>query len=132
MKNLEKLKELTLKLPDLKEITIKKTEKIAIYDVEYGKNIKGYHIYNEKDFSIQKAFIKKGSNISKHKHINKHEYLIIYDGKVLVNCEDKIKTYNENDIIYFEPNQIHNCKAIKDTWLIAIIIPEDESYPGKT
>jgi len=140
MVDLTNLEKQTKKLVNLKDIVLKEHGTFTEYNVG-DKTAIGFGLFKNDKIGVQRAFCNKSTEFPTHQH-SEQEYIILYQGKIEVFCEEVciIKDYKLSnktnpvileggDCAYFHPNTDHSIKILEDTWMIGIIIPSVEGYP---
>jgi quercetin dioxygenase-like cupin family protein len=126
MENLEILKEITHKLPSLADFVILRKNKVIDYEIEGGHCV-GVSLLNNSKVAIQDSFMKAGTLFPLHAH-DVIEIIVVYDGEA--ECvSDSVTHLTKGDVIKFEVNSLHTCKAITDSHIIGITIPSSPNYP---
>lgn len=121
------LKEMVKRLPDLTDIIRYTNNNIIEYDgdgIIFGKNL-----YNSGLVAIQQATMLEESQIKIHQH-EEIEIIIVIFGQLEFNIINKgCIMLNTGDVVKILPNELHTCKALKNTELIGITIPASKGYP---
>ena len=125
---LEKLRELTMQLPDLREYTKFNTDGTVNYDVSEGTGL-GVCLYNTPDIAVQRVSYSKGMTFPGHNH-KEIEIAVVYSGLFRsVTTGKGMIDQRPGDMVRFEPDENHCHEALEDTELIAITIPASKDYP---
>jgi quercetin dioxygenase-like cupin family protein len=125
---LEKLRELTMALPDLRELTKFNTDGTVNYDVTEGTGM-GVCLFNTPDIAVQRVSYSKGMTFPGHNH-NEIEIAIVYVGLFRsFTAKHGVIDQKPGDIVRFEPGENHSHEALEDVELIAITIPASKDYP---
>lgn len=129
VKSIEEFKDLTNDLIDIESTIAQQTPGEIKYEFKNGYGL-GYNLYNTESVAVQRFFISKGAIIENHIHEKENEILGVYWGEIQVTIKKK-----KYDLTPEEPNIIipkntkHICKAIEDSWMVAILIPSAREYP---
>lgn len=132
MNNLDKLKELTEKLPPIPKLTDLVVSKEITDNIEYFTEkgrILGKSLLDKPSCSVQELVLEKGSLFPPHTHDDEIEFGIIYEGELEVTIDGKAFTVGKGEIIKFNKQEVHSGLAIVDTWMIAVAIPRIDGYP---
>ena len=137
MTNLERLEKLTTKLGELQEAPMREfaeitrqayTPSIVNIAMKKGTGIM-FGLDNTIGYSIAKTFVSANSKFFSHSHPDKREYLTVLSGSMDVYLDGECTTMGYGDCIYIPPGTPHYAKFPEDTWFIATIFPEDQSWP---
>lgn len=121
---LERLRELTARLPDLTVLSGGAIE----YGIQ-GGTAYGTGLYNVKDVAVQKLFMEKGTTFPEHAH-DEFEFCVIYKGRLSVEKEGEKCELGIADFMAFDPGVVHSATALEDTSLILITVPSGKGYPN--
>lgn len=133
MNELNKLKELTENLPEIPTLSELihnpgNYRNYVEYKVDSGTCI-GFGLLNQKEVSVQKLFLSKGTTFPSYAHNKEKEIWVLYEGELSVTNNNKTRILIVGDIVGFNPGDLHEITAIKDTWLITTAIPSMDGYP---
>ena len=126
---LDELRELTSKLPTIPKLEEFKKQGVecAEYEMDEGNCI-SYGLMNNKNISVANTLITSGSAFPEHTHDEK-EWVLVYSGMMIAYYGDKKRTMKCGDCVSFEPGVPHRVRALEDTWIIAITIPQSKCFP---
>jgi quercetin dioxygenase-like cupin family protein len=127
--HLEKLRELTAKLPPLETMTVQKGPGCVEYKVEHG-TCHGVCLFNDGQIAVQQGNVTGGSVFPWHAHDTCVEIIIVYAGRMI--CTNRIRgpvELSAGDSVFCPRGVEHMHEFLEDTSLIAITIPADPSYP---
>ena len=129
MNYLAKLKELTEHLPSFEDLV---GNSCTATEVETLKgNIFMFGLYNVPGISVARAFMSANTEIELHTHAE-FELFVVYEGKMVLNVEDKVFEVEVRQSGYVLPNMPHSAYFPVDTKVVAIAIPSSEGYPDAT
>jgi len=131
MENIDKLKQLTDKLPPipkLRELVIEEHDNVIEYDTTEGYTL-GRGLMNKKDICVQDMLLTKGADFPAHNHIKEIEYGIIYKGSIEVTIDGKKQIVKAGDCVKFDKGSVHTGTALETTKLLAVAIPRIDGYP---
>ena len=115
--------------PNLSDIIKTDSDDIIEYEVmDIGKAV-AFGIYNVPDIAVSKVFISEGAKTLEHEH-DTIEWLILYEGSVMIDCEGQDWKINKGQGFYILNNSPHTVEALEDAWMIAITIPADRGFPS--
>jgi quercetin dioxygenase-like cupin family protein len=121
--NLEALKELTKRLPDL--VTL--SSSTVRYEVDQGQCV-GVNLRFGMQIAVQDAYMSGGATFPVHSHSG-IEHLIVYEGRIRIEEDGIGREIGVGESCVFPSGVKHTVLAIEDTWMIGITIPADEGYP---
>lgn len=124
---LEKLKEITSKLPSLSSIADLSGGGAVEYNLPIGHSF-GFGLYKTEKVAVQRAFMSAKSEFPIHCH-NCHEYIIIYSGRARYSIGDKVTEIGVGECAHFPPNVAHIFSSLEDVWMLAITVPAEQGYP---
>ncbi len=96
-------------------------------DMDKGTSLM-FGLLNEPSISCAKQFVSKGSIFPQHTH-NQKEFLIVYEGEMLLEMEGNQYVLGIGGCIYINPGVEHGATFSSDCWFIAITIPQTEGWP---
>ena len=126
-KSLEKLRELTEQLP-APLLSTMSTLSSGYGEYEVDGTCIGFTLHNQAEVAVQRSFICTGTFCPNHEH-NSHEFLLVYQGRLVVHLHDTEYPIGVADCIHIEPNTPHSVMATDDSWLLGITVPAEEGYP---
>lgn len=124
--NLARLRAMTRRLTDLATAG---TPTHVEYEAGENGTIIGLPLWNQPDVAVQRAFLSAGSVLPAHSHVE-HEHLICVSGRIQLDTGGEVRELTQGDGIYLPPGQEHAATVAEDCWLIGIIVPGGEEYPG--
>lgn len=126
--HMRKLEELTEHL-SFSQIT-RQNNGVTQIETEIG-TILFLAIFKSKDVAVARVFGSSGSKAKFHIHEGGKEWFIVLSGKINVEFSDKRqdKTIEAGDEICIFSGNLHRACFIEDSWILAITVPADESYP---
>lgn len=131
---LEELKDLTEKLPNLKELIKAEYPNKVVYRVNGIGECTGENIFNDGDVAIQKAHMQKGTTFPFHAHEREVEIIIVFIGEIQVmyanGFNTKVSPDSASNIVIFIPEVEHQITALTDAWMVGITVPAEKGYPG--
>ena len=125
MGHVDKLKELTTKLPSL---ILKEDRNLIEYESKVG-SICGFGLLSEPAVAVQQMVLSDGAIFPPHVHDREIEYGIVYKGSLNVTIDDESRTIGAGDVIKFEKGEVHSAVAEGEVRLIAVSIPRIDGYP---
>jgi quercetin dioxygenase-like cupin family protein len=125
--NIDKLEELTKKLPPLTDLVLMAKNSITEYKVENGTCI-GLALLNTEKVAVQKAVASAGTIFPRHTH-EEHEFIILVEGEMINNDGHK---FFAPDVIHLNPNESHEHTFVTNCLVIAITVPASKGYPHAT
>ncbi len=128
--NLDKIKELTYKLPSISEM-ISSTSNATFVEYDVDGVAFGVCLYDGTDIAVQRAFMSAESVFPEHSHGENTEFLLVYSGKLVVHICGEEKEIGPAEVIRVPPGVPHSVAAVADTWMIAAIIPPEIGYPSE-
>ena len=127
--NLDRLRNLTDKLPLFEDLVSKSG---SFTEVETLKgNVFMFGLYNVPEVNVARVFISANSEMKIHTH-NEFEFMVVYEGKMILTIEDKKFDVGVQQSVYVMPNKPHSAYFPVDTKIISLIIPSSEGYPDAT
>jgi quercetin dioxygenase-like cupin family protein len=124
--SLDKLRELTEKLPPLSDLVREsRCVDVVEYDTGCGASF-GFNVWNEPRIAVQRCFMTAGCVFTRHSHEG-HEWVIVYSGSLRL---DGSTLLSSGDYVHFLPGEEHSPIAVEDCWMLCITIPAEEGYPG--
>jgi len=133
--SIEKLRELTDKLPSLGDLVIDSNQSITTYTTDKSEGsgtCLGVCLHHEPNIAVQRVFMSKNSRFPQHYH-KEWEYGVVYKGKIKTIVDGKEKILSVGDCMSFTPDQPHSVITIEDSWMIFVTVPAGEGYPdGKS
>ena len=129
MDTLDKLRELTPKLPPVPKMGDYKVEgaHYTEYKIKNGTCL-SYNIPGVDGCSISRTLVTSGGIIEMHDH-NEKEFIVILSGTLMIYFNNKQRTLKRADCISFEKNVAHRAIALEDTWMLGVTIPESKDFP---
>lgn len=124
--SLLKLKALTESLPSFSDKSSETTERFIEIDMEHGVGF-GWQIFSKPEISIGKWFSSTGSIFSRRGHPVR-EWIIVYDGKMVIAYEDDEKVLERGDFVFHESDRQHSIRFESDTWYLSVTIPNVEDW----
>ena len=97
------------------------------YDMQEGTCL-GFALLSEPGIGVQKSFMSSGSIFGEHQH-DSVEWLIVYDGHLEVELEDKLTDLEPGGSVRIPEQTWHTVRALRDTWLIGVTVPMEAGYP---
>jgi quercetin dioxygenase-like cupin family protein len=91
--------------------------------------MRGYTIHNCPEVAIAKVHMSKGSFLGAHNHGECMEILVVLDGEIGLQFEDKMIKLEKFDHIKIDRNTNHIAIAYQETWMLAVTIPKDYGFP---
>jgi quercetin dioxygenase-like cupin family protein len=88
-----------------------------------------FNLLNIPEIAISRTFISNGTIFPYHSHREK-EWVLVYKGELEVCQDDACYTLHEGEIAQIESDIKHSAKALSDTWIIAIIVPQSPEWPS--
>lgn len=125
---IERLRELTEKLPSLSAMVSNRNNHVVEYDSAGGKST-GWELDYSHLGALQKNIMTAGCTFLEHTHEGK-EVLIILEGEGKYVVEGKEHNYCPRDVIIFGPGCPHQFHAQTTTVMWAGTMPPCEGYPG--
>ena len=126
--NLEKLRELTEKLPFPKHISKIKKNFVEV-KMEVGTGL-GWGLLEDKKTNVSQWFSSKGSKFPLHTHDSK-EWIIVYEGTCeLTDKDGEVHVIKRGDSHYNLPQEKHQAYFPEDCWYVTITIPSAEGFPN--
>ena len=126
------------KLPELDALT-KKLEgttpmsSVVEYEVTGGTAV-GHGLLNDHHAAVQKCLFSKGTQLPCHQHTCSKEWLIVLSGRLEVVYADGGEKVTEvlerGDFLYLERETGHGALALEDTWILGVVVPPIDGYPG--
>jgi quercetin dioxygenase-like cupin family protein len=123
---IDKLRELTGKLPPVHSLVESLTEGEVSYKVQGICH--GIGLYNRAEIAIQTAYMSKGSIFPDHAH-SETEIIIVWKGDLYYKTLQREGVLRAGETIIFQPNELHSVSAFTDTNMIGVTIPASEIYP---
>jgi len=99
------------------------------YRCKEGGPCHSFAVINIPEIAVADTFLREGAVIGLHNH-QPIEHLIVYKGELIVKTDKGEKEIQVGHVMSFYNQELHEVKAKKDTWLIAISIPREEGFPG--
>ena len=127
--NMEKLRELTKKLVDLKTDVVGPV--VDCYLTQYSRRpgmVIAQGLLKKKEVSILEALFKATAIVEQHDH-NCHEWVIVYAGEIQVTDIYGTKSYRVGECYYAPPGIAHTTTCKVDSAVIGVTVPMDEGYP---
>ena len=124
--NLEALKEMTKRLPDL----IALASSTVRYDVMGGQCV-GVNLRFAPQVAVQDAYMSAGAEFPVHSH-DGVEHLVVYEGRLRVETDGIVQEIGVGEGCVFLAGVKHTVLALENTWVIGITVPSDEGYPHAT
>lgn len=138
MTNLDRLENLTNEIGEMQRATPVRafmdiarrayTPSIVNIEMEKGTGIM-FGLINEPECSVTKTFLSANSRFFEHVHRNQKEYILMVSGEASFYLEQEETILKYSDFIYIPPEVVHYCTTDVDCWFLAIIFPEDKSWP---
>lgn len=125
---LDRLRELTEKLPSLVDVVSLKTEGRIEYDVIQGFTV-GFSLDHTPDAALQKVFLAEGTRFPTHSHEG-WEHMFIVKGSGTFRRGDVSEDVEMGSWTSFAPNEPHDFIAKTAVIMYAITQPPCEGYPG--
>jgi quercetin dioxygenase-like cupin family protein len=127
--NLKHLRRITEKLTSPQEIMVKKgTSCESEIPLCVEGNATAFGILKEKDVGICKIFATKGTTYPVHKH-NQREFFGVISGKMKIETEEETRIIHQYEGFELQPNIIHTCVMLEDTWTWVVTMPSAEEFP---
>jgi len=121
---MERLKQLTEQLINLKDITEDSVNGLREYKVKQG-NAFATALKHNREVAVAQAFMSAGTIFPYHVHENATEVIVVYSGKVTIVTDESRSVLTVGDSIHICAGCGHTLHAITDTKVIAITIPPD-------
>ena len=125
--NLDKLKRLTNNLVSFDEITKTRGKGYLELEMINGTAL-GWNLLHEKDISVDKWFVSKGSTFPNHVH-EELEILTVFQGIMIMKIDGKEVELKKGSTYYITPNMEHSAHYPDDCFFITITIPCGEGFP---
>ena len=131
MTTLERLNELTDKLPDLEALETYVGGPAVLFADDNDISHIGIGTYRDRDIAMMRTYAAAGAVLHKHRHENEHEWLGIISGKLQLIFDDTNETVTLNalDVFHILPGRPHTTKVLEDTYAWSITIPPASGYP---
>lgn len=129
MNALEKLRELTDKLPPLEAVVKDLRGNFVEYDVPGGFCV-GSNLHYENDVAVQINYTSGGVTFPEHTHSGV-EFIIIFRGEADFYAEGSVKRVGVGECVTIPPGTPHKWEFLTDTKLIAITVPASRGYPNE-
>ena len=123
---LARLRELTPTLPSFPPTNIQQPGWLE-WETKGGKCF-GWSLLHKPEISICKSFMTQGCIFPKHHHEAK-EFLIVFEGKIVLYHKDDCFEIGVGDIHIVQPMEDHAVEAVEDSTIIGITIPAIKEYP---
>jgi len=121
-----RIRELTKSL-DFSKISSSTSPNIVEMDVESGK-CTYYGLLKVDNIAIANCMAESNTRFRLHTHKEK-EYLLLYEGEMLLTIEGKNYTLKPGDVYYVLPEVEHTKYFKRPSKFIAITIPASQSFP---
>ena len=119
--NIEKLKELTPKLPPLSDI-INGSGDYREFRLKAGYGFM-FKLYKNDKVMASRCYNSAGSIMPQHQH-GAIEYVIVYEGEMHLKVNNETKILKRGDCSVIPPNTIHGFSVCPfDLWYLIIAIP---------
>jgi quercetin dioxygenase-like cupin family protein len=117
--NIEKLRELTNKLPTAPSmVMLGAVGSTALYG-----------LYKENRVAVLRGIVPEGDTYPRHEHpVTEHLILVSGHAIVEVNGGEKVELF-PGDHCGLRPHVPHSFTAVEDTMIIAVTVPAEEGYP---
>ena len=125
--NLNYLRILTDQLPVFPHEIGPEVPGVKEYKMECGTCL-SWNLLNQEEISCARWFNSSGTRFPVHAHDEK-EFLIVYQGSLFVEINNKEQALNPGDSLIIEPRTPHSSRSLEDCWYLAITIPKSESWP---
>jgi quercetin dioxygenase-like cupin family protein len=124
---LKRLKGLTESLPTFCEVVkIDKCPVCIEMKTEDGVGF-GWNIVDLPNVSVAKWYSSEGAVYPRHA-IDKREWLIVYEGTMIVEINGDTKTLNAGQYVCVEPDTPHQRRFPQDCWYLEISVPPSEEW----
>ena len=125
--NLERLRELTARLPGLDDIEQARMGGMTVLEAEGGQ-VFVFEILATDGIKMLHVFMPKGTKLGMHRHPARYEMGVVSDGQIYVELWAKDgtilrKTLSYGHSFYALPDQEHRVKAIEDSWVAMLLAP---------
>ena len=95
----------------------------------YEGGAEGHALYSGADAAIQRSFLKAGTKFESHCHASTEIVVVLsgvfHSSTAFITCVTPVA-----GVIVFQPGISHSHVAETDCWVIGILVPRDEGYPG--
>lgn len=130
--NLDKLKLMTKEFSEMDDLIpswmpLSQVANAVEVDVDTGYCVV-FNLFNTDDIAVSRFYCEKDTTFIEHSH-EEEEFIIIYNGSVIVNMNGKTYTANKGRSVYIRPKVIHTAYFPEKTRGIAITVPSSESFP---
>lgn len=125
--NIEILRELThlLRFPPRQEY--RDDIGASSYKIHRG-NALAWNLFNIPSIAVSRWFLPANTKFQAHIH-NENEYIIVYEGKMMLTVEDKTYILGVGDTCFIPSKSVHAATMECDCCCIAITIPRAQEYP---
>lgn len=79
--------------------------------------------------AIATMHLSGGAEFPRHKH-DCIEFVIVYDGEVVVGCDEEGHRLKVGDIFKIAAGTGHTCRSVGDSSIVVITVPADIDYPS--
>jgi quercetin dioxygenase-like cupin family protein len=125
--NMERIRQLTERVTPFSEMSHLKDAEVK-YTARSGE-CRGIGLLYQKGVAVQMAEMTKGTDLLCHTHEVEMEYLVIYEGELIVNIGSETKILKVGDCVKIEKGTPHNVITNEGCLMIAITIPASKFYP---
>lgn len=130
MTNLEKLREITNKLPPFSNMIMTRSKGCLELEMTKGYCF-GWNLIKTPEIAVDRWFNSCGSEFPRHIHASK-EWIIVYEGEIHLTVVDKLQKFLPGQYILMEPGTPHSAYFPQDCSYITVTMPPAEGFPNGT
>ena len=127
-KNLIKLKALTEVLDFGAVVRKSDTPEIKEFEVDHGTSYM-VGLYKANDLAVARVYSSAGCKFPPHQH-DEWELIIVYQGEIHLNFDDKVIKLKEKEFYYVEPGIKHGAFYPVDSWVLCVTMPASPDFPS--
>ena len=125
--NLERLRELTSRLPGMNGFEQARVGGVTILEAEGGQ-VFVFELLATDGIKVLHVFMPEGTKLGMHTHADRYEVNVVSEGKVYVEWRGRegelmSKMLSYGHTFYALPGQEHSSEALEDSWIVVGMVP---------